>query len=49
MYPRYYTNIARAMRGEEELAVKPEQARDVIRLIELADESNAEKRSIPVS
>jgi scyllo-inositol 2-dehydrogenase (NADP+) len=48
-YPSYYTNVARALRGEEELAVKPEQARDVIRLIELADRSNEERRMISVS
>lgn len=48
-YPSYYTNIARALRGEEELAVKPEQARDVIRLIELAEQSNAQRRMIAVS
>jgi scyllo-inositol 2-dehydrogenase (NADP+) len=48
-YPSYYANIARALRGEEELAVKPEQARDVIRLIELAEQSNAEKRIISLS
>jgi predicted dehydrogenase len=47
-YPSYYTNIARALRGEEELAVKPEQAREIIRLIELAEQSNAEKRMISV-
>ena len=47
-YPDYYTNVARAIRGEEELAVKPEQAREVIRLIELARQSSAEKRMIPV-
>jgi hypothetical protein len=29
--------------------VKPEQARDVIRLIELADQSNEERRMISVS
>ena len=48
-YPSYYTNVARAVRGEQELAVKPEQARDVIRLIELAEQSNAQKRMIPVA
>jgi scyllo-inositol 2-dehydrogenase (NADP+) len=48
-YPSYYTNVTRALRGEEELAVKPEQARDVIRLIELAEQSNTEKRMIPVA
>ena len=48
-YPSFYTNVACALRGEEELAVKPEQARDVIRLIELAEQSNAEKRVVSVS
>jgi scyllo-inositol 2-dehydrogenase (NADP+) len=47
-YPEYYTNVARAIRGEEELAVKPEQAREVIRLIELAEQSSAQKRAIPI-
>ena len=48
-YPEYYQNIYRAITGQEELAVKPEQARDVIRLIEFAQQSNAERRMIPVS
>lgn len=48
-YPSYYTNVARALRGEEELAVRPEQARDVIRLIELAEQSSAEKRTLAVA
>ena len=48
-YPAYYNNVACAIRGEEELIVKPEQAREVIRLIELAQQSSAEKRMIPVS
>ena len=48
-YPAYYNNVARAISGEEELIVKPEQAREVIRLIELAQQSSAEKRMIPVS
>lgn len=47
-YPGYYDNVARAIHGEEELAVKPEQARDVIRLIELAQQSSLEKRMIPL-
>ena len=45
-YPAYYDNVARAIAGEGELAVKPEQARIVIRLIELAQESNQEKRVV---
>jgi len=48
-YPNYYTNVARAIRGEEELIIKPEQAREVIHLIELAKQSSDEKRMIPVS
>lgn len=48
-YPNYYTNVARAIRGEEELIVKPGQAREVIGLIELAQQSSAEKRVIPVA
>ena len=48
-YPQYYTNVYRAITGQEELFVKPEQAREVIRLIELAQQSNLEKRVIAVS
>lgn len=48
-YPDYYTNLYRAIAGKEELAVKPEQAREVIRLIELAEQSAREKRVIPVA
>lgn len=48
-YPEYYNNVYRAITGQEELAVKPEQAREVIRLIELAQQSSVEKRTIPVS
>ena len=48
-YPKYYNNVYRAITGQEELAVKPEQAREVIRLIELAQQSSVEKRMIPVS
>ena len=47
-YSEYYQNIYRAITGQEELAVRPEQARDVIRLIELAQQSNAERRMISV-
>ncbi len=48
-YPEYYNNVYRAIAGKEELAVKPEQAREVIRLIELAQQSSAEKRIVPVA
>lgn len=46
-YPDYYTNVYGAIIGQEQLVVKPEQAREVIRLIELAEQSAREKRVIP--
>ena len=48
-YPEYYKNIYEAITGKSDLAVKPEQAREVIRLIELAEQSAQEKRMIPVN
>jgi len=48
-YSAYYENLYRAIAGREELAVKPEQSREVIRLIELAEQSAHEKRIVPVS
>jgi scyllo-inositol 2-dehydrogenase (NADP+) len=48
-YPAYYTNVYRAIRKQEELAVTPDQARDVIRLMELAQQSALEKRMIATS
>jgi scyllo-inositol 2-dehydrogenase (NADP+) len=48
-YPEYYNNVSRAIRGQEELAVKPEQARAVLQLIELAQQSSVEKRVLPVA
>ena len=47
-YPEYYKNVYCAITGQEELVVKPEQARDVIRLIEFAQQSTAERRMISV-
>jgi len=35
--------------GKAELAVKPEEARNVIRIIELAFQSSKEKRTLEVS
>lgn len=48
-YPEYYNNVYWAITGKEELAVKPEQARGVIRLLELAEQSAAERRIVPFS
>ncbi|KAL2631901.1 hypothetical protein R1flu_016587 [Riccia fluitans] len=45
-YQEYYSNIADAIRGKMELAVKPVTAMQTIRIIELAMESNMLKRSI---
>ncbi len=42
-YSQFYRNIYRTILGKEELLVKPEQARDVIKVIELAIRSNSEK------
>lgn len=48
-YQAYYENIYQAIRGEAELIVKPEEARNTIRLIELAVQSHAEKRTVACS
>jgi scyllo-inositol 2-dehydrogenase (NADP+) len=45
-YVAYYSNVCKAILGEEELEVKPEQARTTIKIIELAMRSNEEKRII---
>ena len=48
-YQAFYQNIADAIAGSAELAVKPEEARNTIRIIELARQSSAEKRALPAS
>ena len=48
-YPEYYKNIYEAITGKAELAVKPEQAREVIRLIELAEQSAKEERMLAMN
>ncbi len=45
-YERYYQNILGAIAGREELIVKPEQARNAIRVIELAKQSSELKRAV---
>jgi predicted dehydrogenase len=48
-YPAYYENVYQAITGQAELIVKPEEAKNTIRMIELAVQSNAEKRTVVVS
>ncbi len=45
-YPAYYQNIYNAITQKEELVVKPEQAKNTIRIIELAMESHAQRRTL---
>lgn len=45
-YTGLYRNVYRVILGEEELIVKPEQARNTIRIIELALQSNEEQRTV---
>lgn len=47
-YRCFYKNIYKAILGEEDLNVTPEQARNVIKIIELAIKSNDEKHTIKV-
>lgn len=47
-YADYFQNVYDAIVGQAELIVKPEQARDAIRLIELAQQSSAEGRTLEV-
>ena len=45
-YRDYFVNLRDAIHGKTVLAVKPEEARDVMRIIERAIQSNEEKRTI---
>lgn len=45
-YNKFYNNVYKAIMGDEELAVKPGEALDVIRIIEMAIKSNREGRSV---
>jgi len=47
-YRDYFANLRDAIWGKAEIAVKPEEARDVIRIIELAFRSSEERRTIEV-
>lgn len=48
-YTEFYQNIYNAITGQEDLLVKPEEARDVIKVIELALKSQAEKCRVTFS
>jgi len=48
-YRDYWVNVADAVRGRAELAVKPQEARDAIRVVELGLRSNKERRTLPFS
>jgi scyllo-inositol 2-dehydrogenase (NADP+) len=48
-YTDYYRNVTDAIRGRAELIVKPEEAANTIRIIELALESSARKCAVPFS
>jgi predicted dehydrogenase len=46
-YRDYYSNVRDAILGRAELAVTPEHALDVMRMLELARESSQKRRTIP--
>jgi predicted dehydrogenase len=48
-YQAFYQNIVDVIAGRAELAVKPEEARNTIRIIELALKSNEQKCTAPFS
>lgn len=45
----YYADLVAAIRGEKELVVKPQEARDTIRLMELARDSHYQGKTVPWS
>jgi scyllo-inositol 2-dehydrogenase (NADP+) len=48
-YRNYYANVRDAINGKAPLAVQPEDAYRVIRLLEMARESSTEARTLPVN
>ncbi|AZN38274.1 oxidoreductase [Paenibacillus albus] len=48
-YADYYNNVYESIIGQAELEVKPEQARNAIRIIELALQSSEEGRKLPIT
>jgi predicted dehydrogenase len=47
-YRLYYANVRDAINGVGKLAVTPEDGYRVVKLLEMARESSAEKRTLPV-
>ena len=47
-YRDYFINLRDAINGKAELTVKPEEARNVMRIIKLAFQSSRERRTIEV-
>lgn len=48
-YRDYFINLRDTINGKAEIAVKPEEARNVMRIIEIAFQSSREKRTIALS
>ena len=48
-YIDFFTNLEKALRGEEPLAVRPEEARNVVRIIEAGFQSHHEHRNIKLN
>lgn len=48
-YTLFYENVVKAIRGQEQIVVKAEEARDVIRMSELIRESAETDRTVPWS
>lgn len=46
-YASYYVNVLAALNGNSDLMVTAKQAKDIIKVIELAIESHEEKRTVP--
>lgn len=46
-YREFYRNVYKVLMGEEALAVTPQQARNTIRILELAEKSSGDKRWHP--
>ncbi|GAB3822935.1 oxidoreductase [Pontibacter rugosus] len=45
-YTAFYQNVYNALQGKEQLEISPEQARNTIRVVELAMQSHEEKRTL---